>query len=519
MILISGCRVASNPLDEGAEIEVEPIILNEVSIPMLNFKTINPVISKDESIYHLNKLIYESLVDLDESLQAVPLLAESWSYENDGYELVFNLRTNVQWHNGTPFHANDVVFTIDTFLNNKKYAPSPYKAYLANVKKAEIIDSNTVRITFNNNYDNSIEHFIFPILSEAYVSSLGNVYEKTSGYLPVGTGRYVIEEIEKLKYIKLKGNDQYWGKEKPLNNLTFKIVPSPEESIGLLEINDIHIAYSHSTDWEKYLEDKTLSIHEYVSNELEFIGFNFNNEILGDRRIRQAICYAIDREEIVKHIYLGAAVTSNSLYFPDYLDDGNSLLSNYNYEPDEAKALLKEAGYEDRNNDAILEDLDGNNLSLNILVNSENKNRMDSAIIITKSLDKIGILANIIYIGFEEYTQLINKGEFDMYLGGWRVSPLMDFRFALHSAYDNPIGYNNDYLDYLLVDLQRNHTDEEKKALLTEAKNILNQDLPYYTLLYKKYGAISTKELIGEIRTNFFNQYRGAETWQIKKTP
>ncbi len=518
LFTIPGCNEPKEKSEENTEIEGIPIILNEVSIPMLNFKTLNPVVSKDESIYYLNKLIYESLVDLDESLKAVPLLAESWEYMKDGHELVFHLRRNVSWHNGSEFSSDDVIFTINTYINHNGYEASPYNIYVNNIKKAEKVDDNTVKIIFYNNYDNSIEHFVFPILPED--ASSGNIYKNISGFIPVGTGPYMVDEIEKLKYISLKGNKQYWGSQKPLNDLTFKIVPSPEESIGLLEINNIHIAYSHNSDWGKYLEDKTLSIDDFVSNEAEFLGFNFDNKILSDRRIRQAICYAIDTGEIIKHIYLGAAAESESIYYPGFLKDtGNNADNLYRFNSDKAIALLKEAGYEDRDNNSILEDINGKELKLNILVNSENKTRMDCAKIIKKSLDKIGISSNIIYIGFDTYTQYISQGNFDLYLGGWRVSHLMDFRFALHSGYGNPIGYQNDYLDYLLVELQRNLSYEKKKELFVEIKAILNEDLPYYCLLYKKYGAISTNELVGEVNPVFYNFYKGAETWQIIKEP
>ena len=517
-IIVSGCNASIENSEEAPQKKGIPVILNEVSIPMLNYKTLNPVVSKDESIYYLNKLIYESLVDLDKSLKAVPLLAEKWEYLQDGHELILYLQKNVIWHNGSEFSSDDVVFTINTYLNNKQHEPSPYKIFLANINKVEKVDEHTVRIIFKNNYDNSIEHFVFPILPED--ASSGNIYINTTGFIPVGTGPYIVEEIEKLKYIKLKGNKQYWGDQKPLNNLTFKIVPSPEESIGLLEINDIHIAYSHTTDWGKYKEDKSLSIHEFISNEVEFIGFNFKNEALSDRRVRQAICHAIDTEEIIKHIYLGAAAESDSIFYPDYLKESDSNSKNfYNFNQDKSKELLKEAGYEDRNNNSVLEDINGKELSINLLVNSENKNRMDCAKIIKKSLDKIGIFTNIIYVGFDTYTQQINRGDFDLYLGGWHVSHLMDFRFALHSEYGNSIHYHNDYLNYLLVELQRNHTDEKKEELLDEIETIIGEDLPYYCLLYKKYGAVSTNELVGEIDPVFFDFYSGAKTWQIIREP
>lgn len=514
MLMISGCN---QPLqqEEKENVQQTTDIVNEVSIPIVNYKTLNPFISKDESMYYLDKLIYEGLIELDDSLKPMPLLAQSWEYQNDGHELIFHLQKNVLWHDGNTFSANDVVYTINNLKNNNKHPASRYKFYLENVKRIDRVDDYTVKILFHTNYDNSVEHFIFPILSQKYNASLKNVYEDITGYTPVGTGVYKIEEIEKLKYIKLSSNENYWRNEKALSTLIFKVVPSSEEAIQLLEINDIQIAFTKNYDWEKYQEDKTLSIYNFPSNELEILGFNFANEILSDRRIRQAISYAINTDDIL-NTYLGAGTKSDNIY-PSYYLNINKSEGLYPYSSSKAVYLLQEAGYENRDSDTFLEDVNGNELSFNILVNTENPDRIDSAKIIKKSLDKIGILTNIIYIGFDEYISYLEQGNFDLFLGGWSISPLTDFRFILHSDL-NKIGYENKYLDYLLVDLQRNHTVEEKQKIFEEIKNILNEDVPYYCLLYKNYGVIAKNNLVGDIKSRFFDLYNGAESWQIIKS-
>ncbi|MCG8483530.1 MAG: ABC transporter substrate-binding protein, partial [Clostridia bacterium] len=440
----------------------------------------------------------------------------SWEYQDEGTTLIFHLNRNIKWHDDKSFTADDVIFTIHTLLNNRRNAPSQYKKFISNVKRADKIDAYTVKVVFQNAYDNSIENFIFPIISQHHVGSMDNVYKSIDHFFPVGTGPYKVDEIEKLKYIKLKKNEMYWKQDKPVSDLIFKIVPSPEESIGLLEINDIDIAMSQNHDWEKYLEDKTLSIYDFISNEVEILGFNFSNSLLMDRRIRQAIAYVIDQDEIIDNVYFGTGIKSDNIYYPNYLGI-NKALNTYTYDLEKSKELLKEAGFENKDEDIYLEDEQGNDLTLNLLVNSENKNRVATAKIIKKSLDKVGIMTKIIYIGYDEYQQYIDQGKFDMFLGGWSVSPVMDFRFALHSKYNNPIGYYNEYLDYLLVELQRYLPQDEKEKVFHEITDILEQDLPYYTLLYKEYAIIAKNELVGNVRPNIMNIYNGAENWQIEK--
>lgn len=515
-VLLTGCE---NPIDFPSEEnmdEAETIIINEVSIPIISYRTLNPIVSKDISTYYLSQLIYESLVTLNDSFEAVPLLAESWEYQNEGTSLILHLKRNVMWHDGSHFTADDVVFTIQTLLNHKRNAPSQYKKFVSNVKSVSKTDAYTVKVVFQNAYDNSMENFIFPIVSQTHTISTDNIYKNLDHFIPIGTGQYKVDEIEKLKYIKLKKNEMHWKIEKPINDLIFKIVHSPEASIGLLEINDIDIAMSQSHNWGKYLENKSLSIHDFTSNEVEILAYNFKNTILMDRRVRQAIAYVIDQDEIIDTVYFGTGTKSDNMYYPNYLGI-NKTVNTYAYNVEMAGKLLKEAGFQNMDGDHYLEDEQGNDLALTLLVNSENKNRIATAKIIKKSLDKVGIMTKIVYIGYDEYLQYIEQGNFDMYLGGWSVSPVMDFRFSLHSNYNNPINYYNEYLDYLLVELQRYLPQGEKEKVFGEISDILKEDLPYYTLLFKEYAIIAKNELAGNVRPNIMNIYNGAENWQIKK--
>lgn len=514
IITLTGCENSTN--NKNSVKEQSPII-NQVSIPILNFRTLNPIVSRDESAFHLSQLIYESLVELNDSFEATPLLAENWEYQDGGTSLIFNLRHDVKWHNDVKFTSDDVIFTINTLLNNNRNTPSQYKIFVQNIKRVDKIDDYTLKIVFQNAYDNSIENFIFPIICQTQMTSSNNVYKSINNFYPIGTGPYKVDAIEELKHIKLKKNSTHWKEEKPVSDLIFKIVPSPEESIGLLEINDIDLAVSQSYDWEKYLEDKSLSIYDFTSNEVEVLGFNFNKSWAMDRRIRQAIAYVIDQDEIINNVYLGTGVKSDNVYAPNYLGN-NTPLNTYAINLEKSKALLSEAGFENRDNDIYLEDSRGKELELKLLVNSENKNRIATAKIIKKSLDKIGISTNIIYIGYDKYIQYIGQGKYDMYLGGWSVSPLMDFRFALHSKYYNSIHYSNEYLDYLLVELQRHLPREDKQKIFKEIKDILIQDLPYYTLLYKEYAIIAKDDLKGTVKPNIMNIYNRSENWYIQKS-
>ncbi|MFA5528394.1 MAG: peptide ABC transporter substrate-binding protein [Peptostreptococcales bacterium] len=515
-IILLGCKDSGNNLLDGQIIKNDESeeIVKHIAVPILNYRTLNPILSKDESTFQMNHLIYDSLIDIDESLIAVPSLAKNWRYSDDDRTLFLYLEEDVKWHDGNDFKAEDVVFTIYGILNSSGNS-SQYYSFIKNIQSAEKIDNHTVKITFKTAYDNAIENFTFPILSHALYNSYKDVAKAVENYVPIGTGPYVVSAIEKSKNIQLVKNENYWGEQVPINDITLEIVPSLEDSIGLLEIHDIQMTVSRQSDWNKYLQNKGLFIKDFVSNEVEVLGFNHNNALLSSRDVRQAIAYAIDTGEIIDSIYLGSAIESDTPYRPHYLG-ANDVEGHYEKDLKKSRELLNNAGFSHMNEDGYLLDEKGKIIKLNILTNYENTKRMDTAEIIKKHLKSAGIAAEINYINYDQFSNRISKGQYDMYLGGFAFSHVMDLRFILSSKLDNPTNYKNDYLDHLLVEMQRHLPLEKKQENFKEVRDILVADLPFYTLLYKKDAIIADKNMKGDIHPNFINLYEGIESWYIE---
>lgn len=512
-MLQTGCDKKLS-LPNNTEKKTKYFVSKDISFPILDYRTLNPVISRDEDVYSMEKLIYQGLVKFDSTMEPQPCLAESWNYENNGMSIVFNLRDNVYWHDGKKFAADDVEFTINVLLKTRNTGISLFNIYTNNIKSVETLGEHAVRINFLTGSNNAVENFIFPIIPKHRFASINDVYDQSKNFFPIGTGPYMVSEIENNQYIKLIGFDKYYEKT-PTNTITFKNVPTVDDAVNLLEINEINIAFVKNIDMEKYLENKALSIKTFPSNEPEVLGFNFANPVLANKKIRQAIAYSLNINDIINDAYYRSGVKSSNLYYPSYLGI-NQEPNPYGQDYNKAAALIKEAGFIDRNGDGILENEEGLKLQFNMLVNSENPARMEAARIIKNSLDKVQIKTTIMANDWSSYNTILNSGAYDLYIGGFSMTENFDFRFALHSAFSNPIRYSNINLDTLLDKMQSGITTDEKKQTFSEIKKILDEEIPYYCLLYKTYAAIMAKNVNGDIAPCFFNLFYGIEDLQLQ---
>jgi peptide/nickel transport system substrate-binding protein len=485
----------------------------EISLPIEKFRTLNPILSKDEDVYFLEKLVYDSLIDLDSVLAPIPSLAKNWSYSDAGLTLTFNIKTDVFWQDKVKLTANDVKFTIDAFMKAQYATPSLYSPMIANIKSVAANGTDQIVIRFKDNSNNAVEQFVFPILPSHLYNSINELIEQEKSFMPVGTGPYKISSIDEIQKIILIPNDLYQGEKKAQNKLIFKIVPDKVQAVNLFDIGDLMVTYSKSIDRDTIYSDKEVNIYPFTSNEVEVLGFNTSNPIFVDKRVRQAIAYAIDTKEIIDGAYFGNGVRNGNIYFPNYLGiDSSDNLINFNIQ--KAIALLAEAGYVNRDGDNYLEDASGKEITINILVNSEDKARVAAAGIIKNSLDKLPLHSYIMLKDWSGYTNALNSGSFEVFIGGWRVSEIYDMRFAIHSGYNNPVRYKNAEMDLLLDRLQSGVPAQEKLDTFIRIKEILNDELPYYCLTYKTYAAVTSKSMKGVFNPYFHDIYHESEEWK-----
>lgn len=499
LFFMTGCGETSNFLGTTDEETIETVTKTEISIPIEKVRTLNPVLSKDEDAYYINKLIYDGLFVLDETLTPVGALVDSYEYGIDGTSLTLHLRNDVLWQDGVSFRANDVKFSIEAYLSAESSGGSMYSPFIKIIRSVKVIDDTTLILTFQKSNEVAIENLTFPILPSHKFNQPKDVQQLRSEFLPVGTGSYMVHSIEAGKSITLSGNLEYRG-EIPQNTLKLTIIPGKEEAVNLFEIGEINLSLLKDMDRNTLLNDKEVKMTSFPSNEVEVLGFNFAHEALKDRRVRQAIAYAIDREAIIETCYYNSGVMNDTIYYPNYLGVPSSkpiFLKNTT----KAKELLIEASIEE--------------LSLSLLVNGEDHARNLAAKIVKDSLEKIGISVSLMPLNWEDYNVAMTKGEYDFFLGGFQIKDTYDVRPILHSAYHNPIKYRDIRIDNLLDRMQSAISIEEKREAFEQIHDILVVDIPYLCLLYKTYGLATPVALQGEVIPYFHNIYHGAENWSL----
>ncbi len=515
-----GC---SKPIEEGGEQEQpiekakKPLSGGELVLPITHFDTLNPILNKNESVFYFNQLIYDGLVSLNGKLEAQPSLATGWTVTENGEGWSFQLRENVTWHDGQPFTAEDVKFTIDAIrMNSGSAEKSIFGGFVKNIRSVAFQGPHKITIETDSATSNQIENFQFPIIPKHKYRSPEDVFKQPKDIL-VGTGRFKVEEYIKPSYITLKANERYWDKSGFVPTIIGKIVPDSETALSTVEANEASLGKATDFDWEKYGEDKSLKTYAYIDWNYEFIGFNFNRVLPADKSIRTAIAYTIDRHQIVNDVYFGHATITDTPIHPDsWLNDESA--QKYGKERERAKKILADANWKDENKDGIVENELNQNLSLTLLVNNDNLRRVEVAEIIAAQLKELGIGVVVEKVTWEQYQYRLYAGEYDMVLGGWKMSVNPNISFIFHSAYkgnSNFIGYSNSQLDQQLTEAALAKTSEIRKQKYRAVQNTILEEIPYYSLYFENNALVVKDYVKGEIDPKPYNIYNSIEQWYV----
>jgi len=471
-----------------------------VYLPMEKVRTLNPMISKDEDTYYISKLLYDSLFELDEYFRPEKKLVDSYSYSDDQLKLSIDLKQGVKWHDGEEFTASDVKFSIDTYINLSNSNETLYASYVSNIRAASITRGEPYKITisFRNSRNVGLENLVFPILPSHQFSRASDVRRNTEDFIPIGTGPYKVESYNNLSRLTLTASEYYHGRA-PNNQLVFIIFPDKKDAINLVDVGTISLLINDEEDRDTLISNMNVKTVNFISNQAEFVAFNMNRGIMKNDKVRKAVCHAINSREILETAYLKSGVLSDTIFYPYYFGNRNED-ELYAYDIEIAAGFLSESDLTDME-------------PVCIIVNSDDQSRVAATNIIKNALDKIQLDSYIIYCSWDEYLTRIAFGEFDMYVGGYSFNERYDLRDLLHSEYGNAIGYSNPRLDELLDEMRTGIDNGRKADVFFEVNSILKDEVPYYCILYKTYGAISSASLKGEINPLFNDFYRNCGEW------
>lgn len=301
--------------------------------------------------------IYETLIMLDpysEKIEYIPGLAESWK-QIDPLTWEFKLRKNVKFHDGNTMTAEDVAFSLNRLFEEDDKRDSrfnnSYGRYFNTFEKVEIVDDYTVNISTK-----VVEPLALMLLTDLSGSIVSKAYIEKVGYdeadlKPVGTGPYIVTEFVSKEMAVLERFDDYWGEKAPVQKVTYKYIPEVASRVTAIANNEIDIAVGIPTDQESVLDNKEgVRLINTTYPLFHVMVINMGNEYMGShKKLRQALDMAIDREALNNAIWGGKGIVPISFQLPEvgadmYFPD----LKLIKYDPEKAKELVKESGYDGR---------------------------------------------------------------------------------------------------------------------------------------------------------------------------
>ncbi len=391
----------------------------------------NPQLFTSGTTYDASSVpLYNRLVEFKiGTTEVIPGLAEKWEVSEDGKTYTFHLRKGVKWHDNKEFkptrelNADDVVFSFD----RQKNAQNPYHKvsggsyeYFEGMGLPELIsevkkvDDNTVQFVLTRPEAPFLADLAMDfasILSKEYADAMmkAGTPEKLD-LNPIGTGPFQLQQYQKDSRIRYKAFDGYWGTKPQIDTLVFSITPDASVRYAKLQKNECQVMpYPNPADIARMKQDKSINLMEMPGLNVGYLSYNVQKKPLDDVKVRQALTYAVNKDAIIKAVYQGAGVSAKNLIPPTmwgYNDD----VQDYTYDPEKAKALLKEAGLE-------------KGFSIDLwampVQRPYNPNARRMAEMIQADWAKVGVQAKIVTYEWGEYLKRAKDGEHQTVMMGW----------------------------------------------------------------------------------------------------
>jgi peptide/nickel transport system substrate-binding protein len=449
--------------------------------------------------------IFDSLVKYKPGTVDVgPALAESWDVSADGLTWTFHLRKGVSYHDGTPFNAPNYIKTIKRLLDKQdpdsifntgtveNYVDDTY----GTVTSYTALDDNTVQFKLkepNGPFPTNLAMVWNGVVSPAAVSK----FKKDFRNHPVGTGPFIFKEWRPNDQIVLDANPNYWGGKPKVDRLIFKVMPDAQAALLALKKGDVHILGDVSVQTIPAIKsDPNLVVVTQPGLVVSGVAMTNDAKPFDDKRVRQALNYAVDKEAINKALYQGLAVQLTAP-LPSSQWGWDDSLKGYGYDPEKAKKLLAEAGFP-------------NGFETELLSYSSprgyNPAGAELAVAVQGYLAKVGVKASVRKQEMGAFLAEVRSGKYkQMFLTGFSGDngDPDNFLWSLFASPGMPVGdtshYKNAEVDKLLAD-GRVVTDQAKRIeIYKKAQKLILDDAPWIFVNQTLQVRVTRKEVKGFI--------------------
>ena len=476
-------------------------IMNDIRLSIIGYDTIDPIISNNQNVQDIAKIIYEPLLDIEKDYKIKFCLANEWAKINEK-EYIIKLKENVKWQNGNKITSNDIKYTIEKI---KQTPNSIYKYNVEHISSVKVIDERTLKLSLDK------EVLFFEYLLNFPIMCSNNDQNRLTT-----SGMYYISEITE-KNIVLKANENYWNIEN-INPITKTIKINFYNSIA-----DVYNEFRNGnidmfTTSNVYTDESMgfvgYNTKRYKSRQYDYIAINTTNNLLNRKEVRQAISLSINKEAILQEVFEKQYEIAN---FP--LDNGSYLYSSNIanvYDDEKAKQILNQSGWEFTAT-GWQKNEKGKKLTLafNLIVSSTNENRIKVAEIIKKQLEEFGIGLNIKSVDEKTYYNYLENKDYDMILTGIKTAFSPDLTTFLGK--DNLALYKNEEINTILSEVKDISNEDLLKQKYNRIIEITNDEIPYIGLYFEAKKLIYSKNIVGNIDPTAYNVFYNMDTWYRKE--
>lgn len=475
-------------------------------------ETLIPLVASDSASYDIIGLVYCKLLEYDGDLELRGDVAERWEVLDDGLRLRFHMRRDARWHDGTPVTADDVVFAIRTLQDPK--TATPYRSYVDKLKTVEKIDDHTVDAIYREPFAPALHTWASGLyLLPKHLLAGQDLLTTPLRREPIGCGPWRFVRWDPQQRIVLARNPDWHRRAPWIAEYNYRIIPDQAsmflelQSGGLDQMGLTPQQYARQTDDARFR--KSFEKYAYTGFNYTYLGFNLQPERGGperftgftDLRVRRALAHAVDKAEIIEGVLFGLGQAATGPYRPGTWFY-NGAVSDPEFDPAKARALLDEAGWIDGDGDGIREK-DGKRFKFTMLTNQGNKQREQVGQILQQRFRAVGVEADLRILEWSTFlTEFVDKFNFDAVILGWSTGFDPDQYLMWHSSKTGPrefnfVGYANAEVDGLLETARATFDREARVRAYARLQEILAWDQPYIFLYIPQSLPAVHKRVVG----------------------
>lgn len=499
-------EVEENEVIESKNTEELQMITN-IRVPVVLFDTMNPILSKNQNIQDIARLVYEPLLNITSDNKIELCLAKEWTKQSST-SYVIKLKENIKWHDGNTLTAKDVQFTIDKLKDGN--VSSIYTYNVEKVIGVEVIDDTTIKINLGQEVPFFEYNLTFPIISYNYYAN-EDFINTSKNNNPVGTGRFKV--VSENGNITLKRNKNWWNydnAETKLEQIQIIKYQTMGEVYNAFKTGNIDLFTTKTTQLEDYIGTIGYNKKEYYGRNLDYISFNCTENVLANIEVRKAISYLVNKQNIVDGIYKGYYIANFPLEYGSYLYQDKKV--GYEYNGETARGVLAQTGWSySRKVWQRTKDYKTQKLRFDLVVNSNNESRVQVADNIKQTLAEFGIQINLKKVSDAQYQSYLKNKNYDMILTGVYSGFSPDL--SSYFAQGNIANFQNDEMNKLLDEVKNVQDEKVLKEKYNRIIEIYEEQMPYVFLYYSKNTLVYSTKLMGDFRPNSYNVYEGIGAW------